>query len=186
MSTRLTFEASLLVDGDNVVTLVATGGDADVTLVDTLKLTYARTFTAVGDRLQFTAEPGVPITVGGFATPSIHLFDVTDPTAVTEVVGRLSRGRTGYQVAFVPQGATTRTMIAVGGSGAWTPQAVTRNRPSSWADRANAADYVNFAPLSSRALQPLKRCANAGPRWPSGRGRRLRRVQPREDAVRDS
>jgi len=42
----------------NTVTLTAQGGASDLSLVDHIKLTYPRAYTAQSDSLKFTAEAG--------------------------------------------------------------------------------------------------------------------------------
>jgi hypothetical protein len=138
--------ATLLVDGDNVVTVAAANGDADVTLVDTLRLTYAHTYTADADRLRLTAAGGHPVVVTGFSAPAIRVVDVTDPGAIVELRGRVSRGSNGYQVAFAASGTGTRTLLAFTDAQVWTPSEMVANQPSSWASARNAADYVVIAP----------------------------------------
>ena len=49
-----------LQEGDNVVQLSALGGDMDLSLIDTLRLTYWHTYTADSDALRLTAVGGEP------------------------------------------------------------------------------------------------------------------------------
>ena len=57
---------SLLVAGANTLGLT-TSTPGDVTLVDTVQLSYPHTYMADGDSLNFTAPAGAPVTVGGFS-----------------------------------------------------------------------------------------------------------------------
>ena len=78
-------DSHLLRDGDNQVQLVS-GAPGDVSLTDYLRLNYLHSMRADDDRLRFSAPAGV-VSVGGFTTPDVRVFDVTDPR------DHLGRGR---------------------------------------------------------------------------------------------
>ena len=52
--------------GDTNTLTLQTSGELDVCMIDTIKLTYAKTYTADQDRLLFTAQGAKQVTVGGF------------------------------------------------------------------------------------------------------------------------
>jgi hypothetical protein len=54
----LSVPQSLLLEGDNRVTLLAQGGEMDVSLIDYIRLTYWHTYTADDNALRFTADGG--------------------------------------------------------------------------------------------------------------------------------
>ena len=66
-------------EGDNQVSLIAQGGESDICLVDAVRLTYQRSYTADGNVLRVTAPAGETITIAGFTSSSIQVVDVTDP-----------------------------------------------------------------------------------------------------------
>ncbi len=74
------------------------------TLLDWIDVDYARQFVARNDRLEFSsggAGSVEEITVTGFTTSTIDVFDVTNPTAAERVVGAQVTGAPGaYQVVF--------------------------------------------------------------------------------------
>ena len=149
---------SRLLAGANTVTLVARGGDMDISLVDYVRLTYSHTYTAEADALRFTATGFQPVAIDGFSRGDIRLVDVTDPSAPRELVGTVravSAG--GFRVSAVPTGGGTRTLLAFTGATIDLPDSVRANAPSSWSAAANDADYVVITHgdfLS--ALGPLK------------------------------
>ena len=51
---------SWLVEGENVVTMVAEEGEIDVSLVDTIRLIYGHTYTVDADVLEFTVSAARP------------------------------------------------------------------------------------------------------------------------------
>ena len=85
-----------------------------MTLLDTVQLTYWRTFTADGNDLEFTLSSPGQVSIDGFRRRSIRVADVTDPEAVKLVSGtRVSRGSHGYSVRFNPDpGSENRTWLA--------------------------------------------------------------------------
>jgi hypothetical protein len=90
---------SLLEEGENQITLCAEGGTSDISLVASLRLTYRHTFTVDDEQLKFTASAGEQLTLDGFISPEVRIFDVTDPYVAQEITGYLSKQeRGGYRV----------------------------------------------------------------------------------------
>lgn len=154
------FPERTLVNGANTVSLVARGGDMDISLVDYVRLTYSHTYTAEGDALRFTATAFQPVTIGGFSRGDIRLVDITDPSAPRELVGTVrpeSGGSGGFRISVVPEGNGTRTLLAFTGAMIDAPDAVRANVPSSWSATGNDADYVVVTHADFLgALAPLK------------------------------
>ncbi len=139
--------AALLQDGANTVTLQALGGASDVSLVDTLRLTYTRAYQASGDSLVFTAPGGKAISVGGFTRSTVRVFDVTNPESPIEVLGKFRKKRREYTfTATVPGGlGQTRVLVAFRKDQLLAPVAVTANEPSALTQGSNGADLVILA-----------------------------------------
>jgi len=55
----------LLQEGQNEVTLQSVIGSTDISLVDRVRLTFARAYQANGDQLRFTTTPGKPTRISG-------------------------------------------------------------------------------------------------------------------------
>lgn len=144
-------------EGQNTVTLVARGGDSDVSLVDSIRLTYWHTYTADADRLRFTAEGEQQVTVAGFSNRSIHVVDVTNPAAVQEVRGVIASEGDGFSVTLRVPGSGARTLLALTDGAISSPAAVRPNQVSSWHKRNHAADYVMISHGDFvSGLEPLK------------------------------
>ena len=88
---RVDVPQAALLDGANLVTLTAPGGEADVSLLDVVRLSYWRAYTAESDRLLCTAPGMSGVTIDGFSEPAIRVFDVTDGGA--RLVGKVTRGK---------------------------------------------------------------------------------------------
>ena len=76
---------SVLHEGENQVELTAQAGDRDISLVDTIRLTYWHTYTADNDALRFSATGQQRVTIGGFSSAGIRVLDITEADAVREV-----------------------------------------------------------------------------------------------------
>ncbi len=76
-----------LVEGANTLTLTALGGEDDLTLVDTVLLTYPHSYAAEATALRFTAPAGPQVTITGFSKEQIRVMDVTDPGQRDRVAG---------------------------------------------------------------------------------------------------
>jgi Peptidase family C25 len=130
--TQFTISAGQLQEGNNVVTLTATGGDMDVSLIDYVRLTYAHQFTADNDALGYTATGREMVQVGGFTTSSLRLFDVTEPNNPTEVQGQIAAQAGGYAITAAAPGLGQRSLYAFAAGQVLQAAGVLKNQPSSW------------------------------------------------------
>jgi hypothetical protein len=137
-----------LVAGDNDVTLVATNGPGDVSVVDFIHLTYEHAYRADDDALRFVAPPGRPVTVRGFSDAKVRVFDVTDPHAVRQLRAAVTRLKDGYAVTVDVPGTRSATLLAVASPRVTTATDIVANRPSSWSTPSNGADLVIIANAS--------------------------------------
>jgi hypothetical protein len=132
---------SWLLNGDNVLTLQPQGDSTDITVVDKIRLTYWRTYTADDSSLQCTATGGRLLIIDGFLTDTIRLMDVTDPTAVVEATGTVT-GAENYSVRVGVPGVGSRDLLAFTEDAVKAPIAVIPNYPSAWRCEESGADVV--------------------------------------------
>ncbi len=133
---------SRLIEGDNVVRLIAQGGAADVSLVDTVRITYQHTYTAEGNVLRLPATAGQQITVDGFTTSDIQVFDVTNPDAIQEMTAVVKPQKSGYSVTAAAPGAGQRTLLALTGTRASQVLSAKANQPSNWRQSSHGANLL--------------------------------------------
>ena len=125
------------------LTLTAQGGGNDVTLVDTVALTYPHLYVADSDALRCTALSGQPVLITGFSMSGVRVMDVTDPASVTAPQGTVAlQGDGNYGLSLVPQGGGTRTLLAFTPAQLSVPASVGANQPSSWHAAQPGADLV--------------------------------------------
>ena len=150
--------SSLLRDGVNEVQLRATGGPADISLVDTLRIQYRRLYRAVGNQLRFRASSGRGYSVDGFSTGAITVADVTDIERPVLLGTRSAPSGKGFRISGVTSGRRnqTRLLLAFGEDQILTPAGIHSNSPSSLRARGNEADFLIIGPGNLlAAAEPL-------------------------------
>ncbi|HTG14639.1 MAG TPA: C25 family cysteine peptidase, partial [Blastocatellia bacterium] len=154
-TTSIQLAQSSLREGDNVVTLVATGGASDVSLTDAVRMTYSRSYAADSNQLRFTASGGQQVTLAGFTSAGVRVMDVTDPGAVAEVAGISKLAKGGGLTVTIP-GAGQKTLLAFAPEQARGAAEIKANIPSSWRQPGQGADYVVVTRRDLMAsLEPL-------------------------------
>jgi hypothetical protein len=133
---------SQLREGENQVSLVALGGQPDVSLIDYIRITYQHAYTADNNALRFTATGGQMVTVDGFGGTQIRVMDVTDPAAVVEVTGTIRRQKSGFGITFCAPGEGARSLLAFDASQVKQAVRAEANRPSSLRSTGNGADLL--------------------------------------------
>jgi autotransporter-associated beta strand protein len=153
---QFTISPRLLQEGANTVTLTATGGSSDFSVVDWLKLSYAHRFVADDNRLLLTATTGEAVRVSGFTTPGVRVFDLTDEANPTELKSDVELQGKLYRATAVAQGGGERVLLAVSDKALERAAQVTPQVPSSWHLASQGADVVMLTHGSLRsALEPL-------------------------------
>ena len=149
---------SFIHEGANTVTLTAQAGEDDVSLVDYIKLTYPRSYTAESDSLKFTGEAGDRMAVRGFQRPPTRLLDITNPAEPFALNPRIHGERGNYTLeakvpSFVPG---THILLAVSDQQIAKAVSVIRNQPSSWHRAQPGGEVVMiYAPEFAGQIGPL-------------------------------
>jgi hypothetical protein len=154
--TPYTFTATSLINaGENTITvegLLDQGISSNFILIDSFDVTYQRLYEANGDELFFRGDSiPQPLTVEGFTSPGIMVFDITNPL-MPKLIAAATIGTTSppdpasYTVSLNP--ASTQTpYLAVDGEGVLTAS-VSAVKSSNLSERKNTADYLIIAPDS--------------------------------------
>ncbi len=142
----ISFPAAWLNDGDNQIKIAPGSNASDVTLVDDLRLTYAHSFRAESDSLQFSIKANQSARVDGFTSADIRVVDVTDPSAV-QIIRPAMDGSGSAFAATVPAGdrGKARRLVALPAARISQPAWLTLNQPSTLNSSANAGDLVIIA-----------------------------------------
>ncbi len=136
--------AGVIQNGSNTVTLTALDGDNDVSLVQSVQLNYAHTYTADSDWLRATAEAGANIRIDGFSQPTVEVFDITDPTSIVKLSAPVTSDGSSYGVTVTVDGpsGSQRTLLAFSGDQISAPDALSFHAPSSISTNRAGADYI--------------------------------------------
>jgi uncharacterized repeat protein (TIGR01451 family) len=164
----VTLPPGLLQDGNNTVTLTAQNGDYDISLVQSIRITYPHVYAADGDALKFTGRAGDEIKVSGFTSAPVVL-DITDPNRPVQIAPQVTPANGKNEIALQVPWTTTNTaapldhtLLAVAEKRFFSAAAVRPNYPSNWHSAQPGADiamvtWSEFAP----ALAPLVRAHRA-------------------------
>ncbi|MBX7236240.1 MAG: hypothetical protein K1X65_17785 [Caldilineales bacterium] len=149
------FDAGLLQDGDNTLTLIApgdTGAAADLVYLDAVALDYPRQLIVGDDRLDFSAAAGA-FRIDGFTTPDIELWDASGPARLTGF--QVGGSGQAHWLAFGDEGPGERHYWAAAAGALLAPTAI-RPAAAPILPPAAGADYIAIThPSLAEALQPL-------------------------------
>jgi len=142
---RISVPQAWLAAGDNGITLTATGGDDDVSVVDYVQLSYPHTYSAESNALAFTLAGSSSGTVTGFSPTAtgIKLIDLTNPQSPVQLSSTVSTAADGSKsVSFTATGSGTRTLLALADDRVLSPSQMVLNQPSKLNATTNGADLV--------------------------------------------
>ena len=154
-STSFVIPEAALAEGQHTLTLTASG-ELDVTMLDTVRLTYWATYTAAQDSLTCTAQGGKEVTLRGFSTNQVRIFDVTDPKTVQELTGTIAEENGTYRITIGIPGSRERTLRALGAGREKAPAALISNESSAWQTHAGADLLIVSHQDFIGSLTPLK------------------------------
>jgi uncharacterized repeat protein (TIGR01451 family) len=157
-TTTFPVAAGMLQNGSNTVTLTGLDGEYDVSLVQSIELTYAHTYTADSDWLRATAQAGETIRINGFTQPSVEVFDITNPAAIVQLNAPVTTDGTSYGVTLVVDGpaGSQRTLLAFAGDQISAPDALAYHAPNTLATDTQGANYVVITyPDFLQSVEPL-------------------------------
>ena len=157
--------AAVLHNGDNSVefTSLNSAADAlDVSLVDTVRLTYAHSFVADANALVLSINNGSTRRVTGFTSNNIRVVDITRPSDVVEITRtvRVNSETDGtYSVDVQVPGASFRQvykLLVFTDNSVSSADAVRQNQPSTLGSQTAGADYVIITSGGLKAaVEPL-------------------------------
>ena len=155
---HFTIPNGILVNGANTITLTAQQGSNDISLIDTIDVSFPHTYTAESDQLKFSANAGAMVTVTGFSQTPTRLIDVTNAQQPFAVAFQTSTDGGGYSLtAQVPWTSSgTHWLLAMADSQIATPVMLTSHNPSSWHAVQRGSEMVLLtAPQFAAQFQPV-------------------------------
>jgi hypothetical protein len=144
-SFTFSFAQSLLFEGANAVEVEGvrdSGVPFSIFYIDSFDLRYQRSYRAAGASLSFRGDSNSAVTVTGFDSSLVGLFDLSDSKAPRLVEGaRIEEHDAGFALSFQPA-SPDRLYLAVAPSGLLAPASVWADQPSRLAEPRNRADYL--------------------------------------------
>jgi hypothetical protein len=154
--------AGLLFDGDNTVRFNSVSTDRDVSLVETVRLTYPHSFKADNNSLAIGVNSAATTRVSGFTSSNIRVVDITNQSTMSDLTQTITvRPQTDGTFAADIQVPTAtlsspHTLLVFAGGQALHPDLVKRNDPSSWATQKTGFDYLIITSRDFKAnVEPL-------------------------------
>ncbi len=137
--------AGLLKETGNSLTVSANLADQNVkfsyVLVDGFELAYPRRYQAQDNRLWFRGDGNPVVTVGGFASSAIQVFDLSAAERPQPVQGlSVTQNGATWQVSLAPKTATTPYFAVAGGAAA--PLAISGTRVRDLRNPAAGGDFI--------------------------------------------
>lgn len=147
-SQSFNLSGSAVHEGDNVVELTALGGGDDISLVDTVQLTYAHAYLADNNSLAISVNNGNTTRIGGFTNANIRVVDITNQANVIELTQASSissqAGGT-FAVDIQVTGASAgspHTLLVFADGQVLHPDLIKRNNTSAWAKIRTGSDFL--------------------------------------------
>ena len=123
--------ASLL-EGNNDISFLARGPGEDISVIDSIRITYPRRYAFDGDPLRLTAQGGTQVVLRDLLDRSLRVADITSPeqpVMLTPVFGGL-RGET--KAAIGVSGRVPRRSTRSPSRGRYPPRMWFRISPPRW------------------------------------------------------
>lgn len=133
---------NLLHEGANMIRFTALGGTNDLSLIEDIQLSFPREFRAQNNQIQLSVQNGQEVTVTGFSTKAVRVFDVTDANNIFEMGTRLGRSadvERSFTIGFTPNGNGMRKIFMT--ANASSTAEIAQNYSSDLRG-ANSADLV--------------------------------------------
>ena len=138
------FDASLLVDGPNVLAIegLETGAPYSLFYVDSFDVSYQSRYRASGNRGEFAAAGNRSVFISGFTRADISVFDITDPYEPVQVAAPSSRHTDGTYGVVVSSTDDSAVYYAATPDATLSPVRVLPDAPSSLKTRGGHGEYL--------------------------------------------
>ena len=149
---------SYLREGANTLSIKAFGGGSDISVAESIKVSYLRKYEAIQNNLSFYTANYRTSTLSNFTSPNIRVFDLSYPDSPTQISNLAINNNNGNYSVTLPA-HRGRAMFAAEDSAILTANSVVQNLPSTlstaahnggmiivtykgWATQAN--DWANY------------------------------------------
>jgi hypothetical protein len=148
---------ALLVAGTNTVAFEARIGVDDMSLVESVRLTYQRKYIADGNQLTLDAGGGQELTVSGFSNDAVRVYDITSGSASEEWLANVAFESGAWTAHFTVPDGTPRKLFVTTADTVGGPAGLYTNLPSSLHAAGQTGEIVMITdPSFAGALAPLE------------------------------
>jgi hypothetical protein len=148
---------ALLAAGVNTVAFEARTGVDDMSLVESVQLTYQRKFIAESNQLTLEADPGEELAIAGFSNDAVRVYDISDDVASQELIANVELDGGTWAARFTVPAGSRRKLFVTTADATGTPDGVYANSPSTLHGAGQAGEIVMITEASFAAsLAPLK------------------------------
>jgi hypothetical protein len=145
-----------LLEGNNEISFLARGNEDDISVIDSIRLTYGRRYALDGDPLRLTAPGGSRVTLQGLPDRSLRVVDITTPEQPVVLTPAFAGPPGETKAAFGVGGHGTATLYAFTEARTIPAEDVVPDQPSALDTRNNGADLIVIAhPSMLAAVEPL-------------------------------
>ena len=145
LETTLEFDGSLLVDGENTLTidgLTDTGAPYSLFYVDSFDVRYTSRYRAHGNKVEAQAAGNASVLISGFTRPDIAVFDITVPTQPVILQGPVSLTGDGTYGVVVASGNPRAVYYALAPDAVASASRILPDTPSALREAQNEAEYL--------------------------------------------
>ncbi|MEQ1921910.1 MAG: C25 family cysteine peptidase [Pyrinomonadaceae bacterium] len=143
-SAQFSVPTNLLVEGNNTFQLTSLNGGGDISYFDSIRLQYNRGYIAESNTLLFTGAPTKTMTLSGFSSASVRIFNIGTDGSPTQLIGSTVQqvGPGSYSVQYPATRQRLQPIFAVEDSGLLQSPSVTINNPTNLSSTVRNADLV--------------------------------------------
>ena len=145
MTKSYVIPTALLVDGTNNLQLKVPSGAGDVSLVESMRVTFDREYVASQNALSFFTKSYKQSELKGFTSPDVRVFDTTYPDA-PQLIGNLIQTTAGGLTSLTIPSSRNRRMFAAGSSAILSVDSIEQNLPSTLSTANHSAALIVICP----------------------------------------
>lgn len=136
---------SSVLEGNNQISLRSVGGSSDISVVDSVSLSYARQYKAQNNRLRFTVAAGQTAKISHFESDFVDVYEIRNGKVSERLDTEVEKANGIRSVNLMPANYE-RELLLLGSSQAENVLSIEPNIPSDWKNTTNQADFVIIAP----------------------------------------
>ncbi len=141
MAKQFDISTSALREGANTLKLTALASSGDASYFDTVKINYPKLYKVQQNNLSFYQPGYKEISVGGFTSSNVRVFDISNPDQPKLVNAAVESDNSGgFRALIAPNRA--RLLLGIEDTVFLSAASITKNSPSTLSNTANSANML--------------------------------------------